>query len=204
VTTHLYLIRHADSIDGLEDGKYRDLGLSEDGRRQAELLRNRLARTGEIRPDVFIVSTMRRAQETATILQPAIGRAMTHDADFEEWRGDDGSVSPEEFMARWQAVPDDQKPYFHWQEGYENRVEFMLRVNQTLNRVLQQHANKMIVAVTHGAFIQLSFPFFFGYGEAVLARAAIEVRRTSITHWMKGNTDKRWMLERSNDYHHLL
>jgi 2,3-bisphosphoglycerate-dependent phosphoglycerate mutase len=204
VTTHLYLIRHGDAVEGLEDGKYRDLGLSDEGRRQSELLRDRVTRTGELKPDVFVASTMRRAQETAAILAPALGASVTHDADFEEWRGDDGTVDPDEFMIRWNAVPDDQKAYFRWQEGYENRLEFMLRVHLTLNRVLQEHVGKTIVAVTHGAFIQLSFVYFFGYGEAVLARAVPEVRRTSITHWMKAENEKRWTLERSNDYQHLL
>jgi broad specificity phosphatase PhoE len=205
VTTHLYLIRHADAVEGqLEDGKYGDLGLSDEGRHQSVLLRDRLLRTGEIKPDVFIASTMRRAQETATILEPALSIPVTHDADFEEWRGDDGTVSPEEFMARWQQIPEGQKAYFRWQEGYENRLEFSLRVNLTLNRILQEYAGKTIVIVTHGAFIQLSFMFFFGYGEAVLERAMPEIRRTSITHWMKGEGEKRWTLERSNDYQHLL
>src|SRR5262245_14375322 len=104
--THLYLVRHGDSIEGLlEDGKYGDLGLSPEGVQQAERLRDRLAKTGEIKPDVLIASTMRRAHETATIIAPAIGQPIVLDADFEEWRGDDGSLSPEEFMARWKAVP---------------------------------------------------------------------------------------------------
>jgi 2,3-bisphosphoglycerate-dependent phosphoglycerate mutase len=42
--THLYLIRHADSLEGLkDDGKYGDLGLSPEGITQAERLRDRLA-----------------------------------------------------------------------------------------------------------------------------------------------------------------
>ena len=60
--THLYLIRHADYIYGEHDGRNRDLGLSPEGHAQAERLRERLARTREIRPDVFISSTERRAQ----------------------------------------------------------------------------------------------------------------------------------------------
>lgn len=203
--THLYLIRHGDSIEGLlEDGKYGDLGLSPEGVQQAERLRDRLAKTGEIKPDIFIASTMRRAHETATIIAPALEQPILLDADFEEWRGDDGSLSPDEFMARWKAVPKPQKAYYRWHPDYENRIEFTLRVNLTLNRVLQEHAGKTILAVTHGAFIQTSFPFFFGYGEASLERAAPEIRRTSITHWYRQEGMEAWLLERSNDYHHLL
>jgi 2,3-bisphosphoglycerate-dependent phosphoglycerate mutase len=203
--THLYLIRHADSLEGLkDDGKYGDLGLSPEGVAQAERLRDRLVRTGELKPDVFIVSTMRRAHETATMVAPALGQPITLDADVEEWRGDDGSLSPDEFMQRWQQVAPSQKAYFRWMEGYENRLEFSLRVHLALNRILGEHAGKTIVVLSHGAFIQVSFNFFFGYGEASLERAAPEIRRTSITHWYKPSDSERWTLERSNDYHHLL
>ncbi len=203
--THLYLIRHGASIEGLqENGKYGDLGLSPEGIQQAEQLRDRLAKTGEIKADVFISSTMRRAHETAQIIAPALGQPIVLDDAFEEWRGDDGTLSPEEFTARWEAVPRSQKAYYRWHPDYENRLEFTVRVNQTLNRIVQEHTGKTIVIVTHGAFIQLSFAFFFGYGEASIERASPEIRRTSITHWQQPEGMQMWILERSNDYHHLL
>jgi len=59
--THLYLIRHADYVYAEHDGRKRDLGLSPEGIQQVERLRERLARTKEIRPDVFISSTERGA-----------------------------------------------------------------------------------------------------------------------------------------------
>jgi probable phosphoglycerate mutase len=204
--THLYLIRHADYIYDLVDGQYprRDQGLSAEGIAQAERLRDRLASTGEIKPDVFISSTERGAHETAKILESALGQPITLDKDFEEWRTEDGSLSDEEFMARWNRVPKSQKAYYRWIEGYENRMEFALRVQLALNRVLQEHAGKTILVLTHGAFIQMSFGYFFGYGEASLERAVPEIRRTSITHWYQLDNQERWTLERSNDYHHLL
>ena len=203
--THLYLIRHADYIYDLVDSKYpkRDLGLSPEGVVQAERLRDRLASTEEIKPDVFTSSTDRGAHETAKILAPAFGQQIVLDKDVEEWRSEDGSLSTEEFMARWSQVPKSQKAYYRWIDGCENRMEFVLRVHLALNRILQEHAGKTIVVVTHGAFIQTSFTFFFGYGEASLDRATPEIKRTSITHWYKPEDQDRWVLERSNDYHHL-
>ncbi len=203
--THLYLIRHADYIYDLVDSKYpkRDLGLSPEGVVQAERLRDRLASTEEIKPDVFTSSTDRGAHETAKILAPAFGQQIVLDKDVEEWRSEDGSLSTEEFMARWSQVPKSQKAYYRWIDGCENRMEFVLRVHLALNRILQEHAGKTIVVVTHGAFIQTSFTFFFGYGEASLDRATPEIKRTSITHWYKRDDQDRWVLERSNDYHHL-
>ena len=202
--THLYLIRHAVHIDGPVDGKTTDLGLTNEGITQAERLRDRLATNYEIKPDVFIVSPERRAHETAKILQPALGQPITLDDEFVEWKSDDGSIESEEFMRRWQAVPKPHKAYYRWIEGFENRMEFSLRVHLALNRILQQHTGKTIVVLTHGAFIQVSFMYFFGYGEATLDRALPEIRRTSITHWYQNEGDDRWNLERSNDCHHLL
>ena len=202
--THLYLIRHGDNIDGLEDGKYRDLGLSAEGIRQSESLRDRLIRTGEIKPDVFISSPERRAHETAKILAPAFGQPIVLDKDVEEWRSDDGSLSPEEFMERMRQIPKGQEAYYRWIEGYENRLEFSLRVHLALNRIIQEHAGRTIVLLTHGAFLQISFGYFFGHGEANLERAAPDVAKTSITHWRTSQDGNRWILERSNDYHHLL
>src|SRR5206468_11481334 len=49
-------------------------GLSDHGRDQALLLRERLMRTGELRDaTVFYASLMRRAHETAEIIAPAVG-----------------------------------------------------------------------------------------------------------------------------------
>src|SRR6185503_19493004 len=110
----------------------------------------------------------------------------------------------EDFMERWRQVPEAQKPYYRLIEGFENLGEFSLRVHSALNRILQEHEGKNIVLLSHGAFIQVSFDFFFGYGDAVRQRATTEIRRTSITHWYKPEGQNRWILERSNDYHHLI
>ncbi|HEX3052692.1 MAG TPA: histidine phosphatase family protein [Aggregatilineaceae bacterium] len=201
--THLYLIRHADYLYDRVDGQgpRRDQGLTPEGVHQATRLRDRLASSGEIKPDVFISSTERSAHETAQILQPAFNQPIILDEAMEEWRSEDGSLSDEEFMARWQQVPKSQKGYYRWVEGGENRMEFVLRVHLALNRILQDNQGQTIVIVTHGAVIQTSFVFFFGYGEASLERALLEINRTSITHWYQ--QQDRWVLERSNDTHHL-
>ncbi|MBN8593033.1 MAG: histidine phosphatase family protein [Anaerolineae bacterium] len=201
--THLYFIRHADSIDGLENGKYVDLGLSSEGITQAEKLRDRLGSSGEIKADIVLCSTERRARETATIIAPSLGQPIIFDESLVEWKGDDGSLSPEEFMRQWNQVPKAQKAYFRWMEGFENRLEFSLRVHLAVNRLVQSHQGKTIVIISHGAFIQMAFLYFFGYGEASVNWATPEIRRTSITHWYHAEVEDRWILERSNDVHHL-
>ncbi len=201
--THIYFIRHGDYIEGLQNGTYQDLGLSVEGVRQTERLRDRLARTGEIKADVLIASTMRRAHESATILAPALDQPATLDKDFEEWLCDDGTLDPTEFSARWQQVPDAQKPFFRFQDGYETSLEFSARIQTALNRILQEYHGKTLVLVTHGGVIAASFSYFFGLSGATPSRVSIGAKNTSITHWSKPDNAQRWSLASFNDIHHL-
>ena len=202
--THIFLIRHGEYIEDPQDEKYSDPGLSPKGVEQSKNLRDRLIKSGEIKPDVFISSPHRRSYETAQILIPAFGNRIILNNDIEEWRSNDGTLSPEEFMENWRQIPDKKKAYHRWTENGETRQEFSLRVNRALYEIVEQNEGKTVALITHGAFIQLSFNFFFGYGEAVLERAVPEISNTSITHWYRNDENSRWILERSNDSFHLL
>ena len=73
--TRLVLIRHGESVATVErriGGVRTCAGLSPLGRKQAEALAARLARTGELKADAVVASTMRRAVETAEIIAPAL------------------------------------------------------------------------------------------------------------------------------------
>ncbi len=201
--THLYFIRHGDYVEDLENGSYQDLGLSPEGIRQVERLRDRLVRTGEIKADVLIASPMRRAKASAEILAPTLGTPIVFDAGFEEWVCDDGTIPPEEFSAHWKQVPEAQKPFFRFMQGYETGIEFSGRVQSALNRILQEYDGKTIVLVSHGGVIGASFHYFFGLSGATPARVSIGAKNTSITHWFKPTHTQTWVLERYNDYHHL-
>ena len=131
--THLYLIRHGDFAVGLEDGRYRDQGLTPLGVRQAERLRDRLATTGEIQADALIASPLPRARQTAELLAPALGLPVVLDAEVEEWRNEDGSLSNEAFMERVMATKSEQMPFARWVPGCENWLEFCIRVSDALN-----------------------------------------------------------------------
>jgi probable phosphoglycerate mutase len=199
--TSIYLIRHGD-YDELVDGKpVENPGLSHKGIRQVELLRDRLARTGEIKADALISSPARRAHETAQILAPALGASVVLDTDLEEWRCDRGALSPEEFSARWQQVPDAQRLFFQWVEGGESFVELTARVQLALNRIWQEHEGKTIVLVTHGGVIHASFAYFFNLSATTIP--GISTENTAITHWTRSADANRWTLQRHNDHAHL-
>jgi probable phosphoglycerate mutase len=199
--TSIYLIRHGD-YDELVDGKpVENPGLSSRGIRQAELLRDRLASTSEIKADALISSPARRAHETAQILAPALGASVVLDTDLEEWRCDRGALSPEEFTARWQRVSDAQRPFFQWVEGGESFLELSARVQLALNRIWQEHVGKTIALVTHGGVIQASFAYFFNLSATTIPGISIE--NTAITQWTRSADANRWTLQRHNDHTHL-
>ena len=205
--THLYLIRHARHVTGLVDGRYLDQGLTPLGVAQAERLRDRLARTGEIHADVLIASTQPRARQTAEILAPALGLPVLLDAEFEEWRNEDGSLSPEEFEARAATITREQMPFFRWVPGCETWLEFSVRADSAFNRVVGEHAGKKMVIVCHGNIIEASLSFFLGLSGAPLLRLNVKAKNTAITHWVKEIPPpgflSDWLLERYNDASHL-
>jgi probable phosphoglycerate mutase len=199
--TSIYLIRHGD-YDEFVDGKPVDNpGLSPKGIRQAELLHDRLARTGEIKADALISSPARRAQQTAQILAPALSASVALDTDLEEWRCDRGALSPEEFTSRWQRVSDGQRPFFQWVEGGESFLELTARVQLALNRIWQEHVGKTIVLVTHGGVIQASFAYFFNLSATTIP--GISTENAAIIHWTRSADAGRWTLQRHNDHMHL-
>jgi 2,3-bisphosphoglycerate-dependent phosphoglycerate mutase len=201
--THLYFIRHGAYVEDLRDGTYQDLGLSPEGIRQMELLRDRLTRTGEIIADVFLASPMLRAKASAEILAPALGLPIVFEKDFEEWVCDDGTLPPDEFSARWNQIPEEQKPFFRFMTGYETGLEFVGRIQSALNRVLTEYEGKTIVLVSHGGVLAASFSYFFGLSAATPSRVLPGAKNTSLTHWFKPENTPAWVLERFNDYHHL-
>ena len=203
--TSIYLIRHGDYVDDQLNGQgpKMDVGLSSTGRSQAAALKARLRASRELVAEVFLSSTERRALETAAIIAEALGQPVTHDQDLEEWRSDDGTIDPTEFMAQWKGLKERQRPFHRFMEGCETGIEFSTRVHTALNRIVTEHAGKTVALMTHGGFIQVAFQFFFGYGDATFRRAYPAAGHTSITHWRKEDGTERWVLESSNDRHHL-
>jgi hypothetical protein len=113
----------------------------------------------------------------------------------------DGSLSPEEFSARWQQVPEPQRPFFRWVANGETWLEFAVRIQQALNRLFQEHEGKTIVLVSHGGVIQASFLYFFGL--SATNTPSVSMENTSITQWVKPENAQKWVLKRFNDHAHL-
>ena len=86
--TRVVMIRLGESqvtVNKILGGPRSCTGLSELGRLQAQRLRDRLTRTGEISADVLYSSAYSRARQTAEILRQSFGgMEVTIDADFGE------------------------------------------------------------------------------------------------------------------------
>jgi probable phosphoglycerate mutase len=121
----------------------------------------------------------------------------------EEWRSEDGSLTDEQLKERLQGLSESQKTFLRLIEGYENWLEFSTRAQSALHRIVQDHAGKTIVLVTHGGVIQVSFEYFFAFGQAIWERASLGMNYASITHWVQPENSTKWVLERFNDAGHL-
>ena len=206
--THLYLIRHGQHVGAVKN-IIGDTKLSPLGIQQAERLRDRLAATGEIKADVLISSTFKRAKQTAEIIAPALGLPIIFDDEVQEWRdGEAEGMTMEEYRETFGEVDVEEHPFQPVAPGGENWGQFLLRVGTALDRIVHQYEGKTIVIVCHGGIVDSSFLYFLGIGALQMPRIGFDTRNTSITHWHQHRNEifspqPRWHLEKYNDYMHL-
>jgi len=204
--TRLTLVRHGESnvmVKGVVGGVNTCDGLSALGRLQAAALRDRLARSGEIKADVLIASTLPRARETAEIIQPALGGIpIIDDPEFIEV--DPGPHTDgmrwEDVVATYGEPGDNWDPFNFWMPGAESWVAFSARIGTALGRVLREHQGKSIVIACHGGVIDASLRWLLNMG--LVLGFELHTRNTSLTELERIRPD-RWRLHRYNDASHL-
>ena len=212
--TRLVLIRHGESqvtVDGVVGGMKTCTGLSEHGRLQAAALRDRLARTGELRADVLLSSCMPRARETAEIIAPALGGLEVEQVDDLEERRP-GECDGMTWDAYREAYRADGEPFSIWEPlspGGESFAEFQVRAASTLHRISAALAGRTIVVACHGGIIESSMVAFLHLPQAA-GSGSMHQPNTSITEWRldPGARGTRgvpgWALVRYNDAAHLV
>jgi 2,3-bisphosphoglycerate-dependent phosphoglycerate mutase len=206
--THLYLIRHGQALTNV-DGIMNDYGLTPLGVKQAEHLRDRLAETSEIVPDVLIASTLPRAKQTAEIIAPALGLPIILDDEVQELRPGEGTgMHIDEYQEKYARYSLYDDPFLKIPPGAENWGQFVLRVSTAIHRIIKQYEGKTIVIVCHGGVIDTTFTYFLGLDSLHLPQVIFHTRNTAITYWRKIVEDARyqsirWRLMRYNDDFHL-
>ncbi len=207
-STRLLLVRHGRARagdDGIIAGANGCSGLSDVGRRQAEALRDRLTET-DAHVDVVLTSVLPRAIETAAIIAPAIGEAVSQDCDlcelhpgecdgmrWEEWRATDG----------FDPMTEPDRPL---SPGGESLVTFARRAVAAVDRVVTEHAGRSIALVVHGGLIAAATLHLLGFDESLLRGERtmwLDPENTSLTEWRRDDERRQWTLERYNDAAHL-
>ena len=210
MTTDLYLIRHGEAMVNVEPiigGMRGDAGLTDLGRKQAELLEERL-RTEGLRADQLYVSTLPRALETAEYVARALQLPIQRDDDLQELRpGEADGLSVDEWRARFggEVAHLATRPFRAFSPGGESWAEFLVRAGATLARLIARHEDETVVAVCHGGVLEASFYLAFGLG-GTGNRVAFAPLNTSITHWRHRRGEdgqSEWTLVTFNDAGHL-
>ena len=199
----LLLVRHGESaaaVDGelfdLVDGQG-DPALHPDGRRQAELVADRLEHEAL---DAIYVSTMRRTSETAaplvarTGLEPIV-RADLREVHLGEWEGGllrqkmaDGDPVGLRIQAeeRWDVIT-----------GAEPADTFEARVRGAVADLAAAHAGQRVAVFTHGAWIGALLALATGSRRL----AFLGADNASISQVIV--VGERWVVRRYNDTSHL-
>ncbi len=204
--TRLILVRHGESNTTVARviGGYRTCsGLSPVGRKQAEALAARLARTGEIAAELLVASNFARAIETAEILAPALGDLpVIVDAEMGEHDpGPDFDGMAFEAYLEQHGFPDwENDPFGVSFAGGETLAEFHHRIGRGLHRLVEDNEGRTVVVVCHGGVVDATFRTLL----RLPMTGAFELRttNTSLTELTRVRAG-RWQLARYNDAAHL-
>lgn len=208
--TRLVLVRHGEALCHLRQvvgGRRGCTGLSEDGRAQAEALRRRLERSGELaHASAFYASVLARATETAQLIAPAVGGgslALDQDCSLCELHpGEADALSWKEFRDRygepdWDADPD--SPIAPSGESWNG---FVSRSASALSRLAEAHGGQQVVVVCHAGVIEAAMLAFLPVGGG-RRRLSLRTEYASMTEFEAHPPAGPWRLLRYNDAAHL-
>ena len=157
MTTRILLIRHGATVLSAEDrfAGSTDVDLSDEGRRQARCLAERL--TGQPLHAVY-ASPMKRTRETASLvalptqLEPVIDSGLREIAHG-RWEGLARSEVEVRFAQEYEAWEED--PFTFAPEGGEAGVSVMARALPVLRSIVARHTDQTVAVVSHKATIRL-------------------------------------------------
>ena len=210
--TRIWLIRHGEAhVNRISDDGLVPLvdeeGLTDDGVLQAELLRERIIRTGEIEPHVVISSTFPRARQTAQIVGGAWDVPIVDSDDVQEWRlGSDAiGLTIETALKSWDRIRSGEGHDERLSPLTETHNEFITRIDHALLHLPVAYPDRDVVVFTHGGVISRSLTTFLRL-DPHAAINGIHADHTSITEWRQqpDSALAPWMLARYNDHAHLL
>jgi probable phosphoglycerate mutase len=217
--TTIVLVRHGEAVcnvTGICGGPVGCEGLTDRGRAQVAVLRERLVETGELAgADALYASILPRAVETAGILAPALAAAggdrgevevptIVEECGFCELHcGEADGLDWSEFSVRFGNPDWDTDPGRPIAPGGESWTGFVNRVSETLDTVAARHPGELVVVACHAGVVEASLlaktPVVNGLTGA---RMQLRTQHASLTTWEVDGG--RWKLIGYNDgAHHL-
>lgn len=201
VTTVTHLLRHGRTVHTPERrfSGSSDVPLSQLGRAEAAAAAQHLAGRGI---DVIVCSPLMRTRQTAEAAAEVLGVPVTTDADlreldFGDWEGltaaEAQAKSPLAFR-RWSASIDVKPP------GGESIADVSTRVARARQRILDQHAGRTVLVVSHVTPIKLLLAAGLGVGDGIVHRVFLEAASLSTVTW---SSDGRASVRLVNDTSHL-
>ncbi len=157
--TELLLVRHGET-DWNAEGKlqgHTDRPLNDYGRRQAQVLADRLA--GES-IDAVYASDLSRARETAEILGEKLGLAVAVDPDLREKN-----------WGNWEGLTSEERLHIEF-EG-ETSEAHRDRTLRAVQRIVERHPDGRIVVVTHGGSLRRIQAAVSGFALPVIENCAV-------------------------------
>lgn len=157
MTTRLYLIRHGETTLSAEDrfAGATDVDLSDEGRRQAMCLGERLA-TEKV--DAVYASPMRRTRDTAQQVAGPHGLEVgiepgLREIDHGRWEGLTRKEVESTFASEYAQWEED--PFTFAPEGGENGLAVMARALPVLRSIVLRHPGGNVAIVSHKATLRL-------------------------------------------------
>ncbi len=216
--TRIVLVRHGEAVcnvSGVCGGPIGCGGLTMEGRRQVESLRDRLLVTGELADaDALYASVLPRAIETAELLAPALAASgpdgtvgpspelITDCSLCELHPGEADGLTWEEFSARFSEIDWDVDPGQPIAPGGESWTGFVNRVAGALEAIAARHVGQVVVVACHAGVIEASMlakvPVAGGLDGA---RLKLRTRHASLSTWEVDGGG--WRLLAYNDGAHL-
>jgi probable phosphomutase (TIGR03848 family) len=160
--TTLVLVRHAvtEQTGPLLTGRNRGVDLSDDGRKQAAALADRLA---DLPVTAVYASPMERTTQTAAAVAqrhtlPVRELPGALEADYGEWTG--GNLSELAKTELWKTVQ--RAPSRARFPGGESLAEMQARIVRCLEDVVAQHQGEIVVVVSHADPIKAAIAHYTG------------------------------------------
>jgi probable phosphoglycerate mutase len=201
VTTRTLLLRHGRTAHTPERrfSGSSDLDLSDLGRADAAAAARALVGRGI---EVIVASPLKRCRQTAGEVAEALDLSIEverdlRELDFGAWEGMSGAeamaANPLAFR-RWRTALDVRPP------GGESIVDVSTRVAAARARILERHAGKTVLLVTHVTPIKLLLAAGLGVGDEIVHRVFLEAASLCEVVWSSDGTSSVRLV---NDTSHL-